>query len=1151
MSAPRRLDPLLAAQARAADPAHHAWVAASAGTGKTQVLVARVLRLLLAGVPASAILCITFTKLAAAEMQERVLQRLGYWARADEAALAHDLAALGEPTDEPTLLRARRLFAQLLDSPQGLAVQTIHAFSQSLIASFPVEAGVAPGFQTLDDRAGLSLRRALLRSAIETADAEADTDFLADVAMLSRQGGEGRLTAILTSLGRHAEALAGLRNVALEPMLRRGFGMPTDIDAATDFSAMVARHDLLAGTRRLLASWLRTGKPSAAKAAARAEAWLSQPDDVGKLCALFLTEGNARKDGAVLKEQESAEPGLKAHFNRMAEACCAIDARQRLHAAVANAARQLRVARRLAADWITAKARAGVIDYEDMISAARRLLTAPGAADWVRYKLDARIDHLLVDEAQDTNAAQWQIVDALAAEFFAGAGARTLDRRLFVVGDYKQAIFGFQGSDPGVYRDQREHFEQLADDASTPLEIVPLATNFRSVAAVLQVVDEVAAILPQGALDPDGVPPHLPYRDPAAGAVVLLPPTGENDPEESDEDDTEEEGERPGQREIDHAQALAQTIARWLDPADPLRLPHNGKPVAPQDIMVLVRRRTAFSAALVAALHSHGVPVAGVDRLKLADPLAVADMLALIRFVLLPEDDLTLACLCVSPFLELTHDQLHGLAFARPGAGSPGSLWSAMRASTDPAIIAARSWLEACLAFADYAAPYEFLERMLSGPLQGRAKLLARLGSEALDAIDTMLDQSLAFEMLEAPSLQGFLAWVESEDIEIKRDPDAPHGDVRLMTVHGAKGLQAPLVILADTTHGMRNPDPGLLMDFDGRQLPIEPGSTKGLTGKLADAIETKRADAERDHWRLLYVALTRAETLLYVAGAMPKKGLPEDSWYVQVQAALANLGAASEADRFHGSDVTAWRRGTPAAPADVEIRPDTTRLTIPDWVRRPAPEEARPPRPLSPSALAPDTLAAPPAGPAAAAAARRGTALHALFERLPGIAPDRRRALGEAWAATLHPGADAVELVGTVLAVLDDPAFAAVFSGEALAEAPVAARLGETVIAGQVDRLLVTEHSVTIIDYKTGRRVPPDAAAVPPPHVAQMAGYVAAIGAVFPGRRIEAALLYTAGPSLVTLPAALLMAHAAPALLPFVTIALNSSAHTPILLPE
>lgn len=1152
MSNSRPLARLLDAQARAADPADHAWVAASAGTGKTQVLVARVLRLLLAGVPASAILCITFTKLAAAEMQERVLGRLSLWARADEAELASELAALDEPADEAGRARARRLFAQLLDSPQGLAVQTIHAFSQSLIASFPVEAGVAPGFQTLDDRAGLALRRDLLRSAIEAADANdgtgGDAEFLADIALLSRQGGERRLTALLASLGRHAEALAGLRGVALEPMLRRGFGMRTDSDAVADLANGVAQHALVAGTACLLRSWSRVQKPSAQAAAQRAAAWLANPGDIAKLSALYLTSGKARKDGAVLKEQEAAEPGLKAKFAAMANAVLDIDERQRLHTAVDRAALHLRVARRLAADWIVAKARAGVIDYDDMISAARRLLTAPGAADWVRYKLDARIDHLLVDEAQDTNEAQWTIVDALVAEFFAGTGARAPGRRLFVVGDYKQAIFGFQGSDPRVYRDQREHFEQLAGDAGAPLTVVPLDTNFRSVAAVLDVVDAVARALPADALDPDGVPPHLPHRSPSAGAVVLLPPTGENVDYAGEQDDVEEDGARPGQREIDHAQALARTIARWLDPVDPLRLPHNGLPVAPQDIMVLVRRRTAFSGALVAALHSHGVPVAGVDRLKLAEPLAVADMLALIRFVLLPEDDLTLACLCVSPFLGLSHDALHAVAFGRPGAGSPGSLWSAMRASADPAVVAARGWLEACLGFADYAAPYEFLERVLSGPLQGRARLLARLGGEAHDAIDTMLDQALAFEQLEAPSLQGFLAWVEGEDIEIKRDPDAPHGDVRLMTVHGAKGLQAPLVILADTTHGLRAGDSGLLMDFDGRRLPIEPGTSKGFSGPLGAAFEAKATEALHEHWRLLYVALTRAETLLFVAGALPKKGVAENSWYAQVETAMAALGASSEADRFHGTDVFAWRQGTPMANSDVALVPDASRLLMPDWLDAQTPEEARPPRPLSPSALTPDTLATPPAGPAAVEAARRGAALHALFERLPNVPASRRRAMGEAWAAALPSRTDAAALVDTVLAVLDDPAFASVFAADALAEAPVAARLGETIIAGQVDRLLVTPEQVTIIDFKTGRRVPANAADVPVQHVAQMAGYVAALGAVFPGRRIEATLLYTSGPRMIVLPPALLVAHAAPTLVPFVKDALNLPVSGPIL---
>lgn len=1123
------LNALLDTQAEAADPAAHAWVTASAGTGKTQVLVARVLRLLLAGVPPTNILCITFTKLAAAEMQERVLARLAYWARADEAALATDLMALGEPDDDAGRLRARRLFAQLLDGPQGLAVQTIHAFAQSLIGSFPVEAGVAPGFETLDDRAGQGLRRDVLVRAIETATETRDEAFLADIAALSLSGGEAGLMRMLGTIGRHAEALAALAGVALAPMLRRGFGLPSDSTATADLAAGLAGIDR-ADIARLATGWAGSDKPSAQGFADKIAPWLANPHDWDTLRSVFLTDtGTPRAvSRVVLVGMEAADPGLKALFETLAAQIHAIDVRQRLHRAVDIIAVQMRVGCRLAQDWLAAKARAGVVDYDDMIEAARRLLVAPGAADWVRYKLDNRIDHILVDEAQDTNLAQWEIITRLAEEFFAGLGAREAPRRLFVVGDFKQAIFGFQGSDPKVYRDQFETFRTLNEGSEPPFSRIGLDTNFRSVPAVLDIVDDVAGLLeadPATQLEPDGVRAHRPHRKGSAGAVALLPPmvTADEDDNDGDEDS---EGERPGQAEIDHAQALAAMIASWLDPQTPLFLPGRGRPVAAQDILVLVRKRTAFSAALVAALHSHGVPVAGVDRLRLSEPLAVADMLSLVRFALLPDDDLNLACLIVSPFLGLSQDQLFTLAHGRKT-----SLWAAMRSSEDPAVVAARSWLEQLLGFADYAAPYAFFERVLSGPLGGRARLLARLGEDARDAIDTMLDQALAYQHSQPPSLQGFLDWTLAEDVEIKRDPDAPLDAVRLMTVHGAKGLQAPVVVLADAARlpDLRGQD-ALVMDFDGRWLPILPPSAKALggdvTGPLQAARDSARADALAEHLRLLYVALTRAEDLLLVSGVAPRpKKTPGDhdhlSWHRLVAAAMDQRGVTAADHPHFGRGVRIHASGAPAPRISLDLEPEASRLTLPDWTRTMAPEEARPPRPLSPSALGPDMEAQPPAGAAAMAAARRGAALHALFERLPAAAPERRRALGLAYAAQLAPDGDAEALVDEVLRVVEDPARAAIFGPESLAEAPVAALVGETVVAGQVDRLLVTDSRVTIIDFKTGRRVPGGIEAIPAAHIAQMAGYAAALEAVFPGREVTAGLLYTAGPRLWMLPAA------------------------------
>lgn len=1150
----KSLPSLLNDQASAAAPDVHAWVAASAGTGKTQVLSARVLRLLLQGTPPQAILCLTFTKLAAAEMKTRIFDRLAHWARCEDAQLAHDLAALRAGNDAEMMDRARRLFATVLDAPQGLAIETIHAFAQGLIASFPVEAGVAPGFRTLDDRDGAALRRRLLGEAIDRADAEGDTDFLADLAQVSIAGGEARLTQVVARLAGHDETLATLRREAVTPMLRRGLRLAPDGNAETALAAAMARFDA-DSVAHLADAFTVHGAVTAKAAADSVRIWLGADDRAAhfdRLCSFFLTaKGEPRSPKAVPAAAERAEPGLCALFCDLAADVVAILAEQRLEQAVALAAAHLRIGIVVAADWRAAKARLGVIDYDDMIAAAVRLLDGGKAADWVRYKLDQRIDHVLVDEAQDTNEAQWTIVRSLAEEFFAGLGARDVQRTLFVVGDFKQAIFGFQGSDPRVYAAMKEHFANLAKDALELWRDIPLATNFRSVPAVLTVVDKVADVLGHTALDQSGlVPPHLAHRDSMAGAVTLWPACAPetDDAEESEADDEESDGvdgndtpARTTRAEVALAHKVAAQIADWIHSPTPLRLPSTGRRVQPQDILVLVRSRSAFSGALVGALHQHRVPVAGVDRLKLSDPLAVADLLALVRFALQPNDDLALAGLLVSPFLDIGHDRLFTLA-----ADRRGSLWEAVRGSLDAKVVEAHDWLSELLGFADFAAPYAFLERILSGPLKGRQRLLERLGEEARDAIDAVLDQALAFEALQAPSLQGFLAFVDDDSIEIKRDPEAPLAAVRLMTVHGAKGLQAPVVILADATKP-RNPERSapLMMSFDnGPELPVFLKSRTGFDGRLGEAIAAAEQDDIREHCRLLYVALTRAEDLLFITGPVGANGkVPEGSWYSSVEAAMTELEADTiEVPGMDGSGLR-FASGDPALPADevTKLAPDPA-LHLPLWIETPPPQEARPPRPLSPSAIAKDGVAEPPPSPEMRAAARRGTALHALFERLPDIAPDRRRGVGEAFIAGAFPEQDAAALVTTALRVLDDPQFAAVFAPDALAEAPVAAVVGEIVVTGTVDRLLVSDSEVLVVDFKTGRRVPADANAIDPYYLRQMGAYVAALQRVFPGRPVRAALLYTEGPKLLPIPDGLIALHA-----PKAELSLNGEGDTPI----
>ena len=1118
----KALQDLKPVQADGASPEGSAWMSASAGTGKTQVLTARVLRLLLAGAPPERILALTFTKAGAAEMQARVFDQLAAWVGAGDNDLKSDLAAIRADTGPETCDRARQLFARTLDAKGGLQVQTIHGFAQSLLASFPIEAGIAPGFAALDDRSALALRGQVLAEAIEAAGD--DPQFIDDVGAISIASGEAKLAAIAATLIAHFAAIDALGNPAgFEPKLRRAFGLPTEGTAAEVLAAAVATIDTPA-LARLAAVYEAHAGTTSLTSADTLRWWLAcapavRAEHFDRLCSVFHKADGDRR-ASLVPGGRKADPADIAIADALCEQVTAVAETRRLLDAAANAARHLRVGARLGAAYSAHKHRAGVIDYDDMIARAAALLKGDGASAWVRYKLDRRIDHLLVDEAQDTNEAQWDIVEALTDEFFDGQGARDVQRTLFVVGDFKQAIFSFQGSDPKIFEGRQGHFRAKAEDARLRWLDLPMTLSFRSTPAVLKVVNAVVDGLGHEALGMREPPqPHAAHREDAIGSVTLWRPLV---PDAADEVVDDDSPWLPA-AQVMMAHRLARQIAAWLNPATALDLPARGRKVRPEDILVLVRSRGEFVGALVAALHDFGVPVAGVDRLRLTAPLAVQDLLALVRFALQPNDDLTCAALLTSPFIGATQDELFTLAFDRGRV----SLWSRVRDARGTAA----DFLAEVLRLADFSAPYEFFETILSGPLDGRRRLLARLGDDARDPVEALLAQALAFEVANAPSLEGFLAWIAG-DIDLKRDPDAPVDAVRIMTVHGAKGLQAPVVVLADATkEPSRDRDGHVMLGLDGGEpVPVFHGGKAGKVGAIAARAAEAAADAAAEHWRLLYVALTRAEDLLFIGGALAKaRGdkpaeVPPESWYAAVDRAMTGFPLADDTDPVWGS-VRVHRAGTAVVPdAGSVVAPAPVEL--PSWARTPAPVEARPPRPLSPSAIAADDVAAPPPTPAMRAAARRGQLLHTLFERVPGVAAAQRATVAAAWLARVAPDLAATErarIAATALDIIAAPRFAALFGPDALAEAPIAATVGDVVIAGTVDRLLIAPDRVEVIDFKTGSRVPAGIANVAPYHLRQMAAYAAALARIFPGRTIAAALLYTHDATLIELPADLL----------------------------
>ena len=1127
MSAPiQLLKPLEGAQAHASHPAEQIWLSASAGTGKTHVLTARVLRLLLNGALPESILCLTFTKAGAAEMAERVQGRLAAWVRMDEPDLRKELYALHEDADEAAVRRARRLFARVLDAPGGLRIQTIHAFCQALLASFPTEAGLAPGFQPLEGRAEAALRRSTLGNMLVRAEQSGDVGLLRDVQRLSRRLGEEKAERYLSTCARAIEAMQELgTREGIEPRVRTALDVPLgDVEDVIRDRVSDARFDIHC-LRRIATANRQWGTARGNDRADRIERWLASTPAERAAGLLDLHGVWAKKDGdpfSFAKGQapqvEHYEPDCRSAHSE-AHALLALRMRAELASLIAAG---LRAGQAFAIAYARAKRDQGAVDFDDLIRLTTDLLQRRGIGEWIRYKLDRRTAHILVDEGQDTNAAQWAIVRALADEFFVEQrSADRPERTIFAVGDFKQAIFGFQGTNPLFFAAAREGFAESAEMSGRTLHRLSLDRSFRSTGTVLAVVDKLIERLGDERLGlHDPAERHLTARGDLPGTVTLLRPVSQ-DLDALLDDDGEESWIDDAAR--DFARKLARQVRHWID--QPLWLEGRGRALRPEDVLILVRKRGDLASLIVARLHAEGVPVAGVDRLKLAAPLAVRDLMAAIRFVLQPDDDLNLAALLVSPLIGLSQDQLYKLAFGRKGR-----LWQAM--ANHPAAAALRE----LLARADLTSPYQFLEHILSGPLDGRRKLMQRLGGEARDPIEELLNVALAVESESTPTLQTFLDWFDRDAVEVTRDPSAPRDAVRVMTVHGAKGLQAPLVILADATG---NPDaaPTSVIDWqiheEGGKLPIFRPRKAELAGSLADALAAVEKREREEHWRLLYVAVTRAEEHLVIGGALgprAREQVPPESWYAALEGALDALGATAAADPIW-TGVRHFTGGTPqAVPGDAAVAAPTEVPSEPVWLRRRAPQESRPPRPLAPSSLGEDLVSDPPPGPALQAAAQRGRLLHALFERLPDLPAESRIVVGDRWlerSAGVVKEEERQALLRDVCAVIADPAHAAIFAPTALAEAPIAAVLADgTVVAGTVDRLVVEADRVLLVDFKTGRRPPRDVSSVPESHLRQMAAYSAALAMIFPDRRIEAMLLYTSGPSLILLPSALLDAH-------------------------
>ena len=1114
----------------AADPRRSAWVSANAGTGKTYTLANRVTRLLLDGARPERILCLTYTKAAASEMAGRLFAQLGEWAMLDDGALAKRIAEIGAPAlDTKELRNARRLFALALETPGGLKILTIHSFCQHVLARFPLEAGVPPSFRVLDDQTARDLGSEARAHVLERA-GSGENRFAEAVTEIVTHADETKLEAVFESalgsdrrkferfLERHDHDMAA---VSAAVRMSHGIGLDESYDsiAATTCAEMRTEETQL----REVVAWLGAGTRTDAEIAT-ALATALESGTFDDFFRVFLTQsGGARKKLATKGLIAGNEARLE-YLENVAARFIAAEQRCRAARAAALAEASLVLADAVLREYGAAKRRHGVLDYDDLILETLRLLEMRDAAAWVLFKLDGGLDHILIDEGQDTSPEQWRIVQRLAEEFFAGQGAREEPARtIFVVGDEKQSIFSFQGADPAQFDVQHGHFAERAGAKDGEFVTVQLSTSRRSAPEILQFVDEVFAdeAARQGVTSGNAPISHSAHRAKAKGRVDLWPTIKPGETPELDLWRRPVDVPSPESPVVQLASDIAERIHKWTDGRT--RLPGHEKPITPGDIMVLMPRREPFASELIRQLKQRSIPVAGADRIRLKDQIAVMDLVALGRFALLPEDDLNLAVVLRSPLAGLSDDQLLALSEARDG-----TLWRALQQRQEelPAFEFAHGVLAECLGRADFSPPFEFYAHVL-GARGMRRHLLARLGAEANDAIDEFLSLALAYETLNTPSLEGFLHWLEKGDAEVKRDMDRGRNEVRVMTVHGAKGLEADIVVLPDTTTAPMSPGRRgvLLYTDDGVFFPLPSARAPDVVERAKERI---KEESLKEHRRLLYVALTRPRDRLHICGFEGKRGVQDGSWYPLMQRAAQHIGTpATDAEE------TAYFVGASDLEKTDTLAAQKIPVILPDWIGDPPAEEPERPRLIRPSQAAGDDEPGGVSPSGNKTRFERGLLIHALLAKLPAVAPDNRREAASAFLARRGvEGAPAVALIEETMGVLAHPDFAAAFTPDARAEIAIVADLPElgkdARVSGRLDRLAVEKDSVLAVDFKTNRPAPERADEVPQLYLTQMALYRAALAKIFPDRRITCALVWTQVPSLMALPQALLDAETA-----------------------
>jgi len=1091
-------------QILATSPERSIWLSASAGTGKTFVLVNRLIRLILEGNDPRRIVCITYTKAAATEMQERVIKYIGDVILLNDIELKNKLDSEFEANiDLKKLSRTRKKLISIIDHPQQLKIQTIHSFCEGVLKHFPLEAETPAFFEVIDDFGKSELVEEAWKKLIFSVDAKVReaVEFLLSrfkplqikelLNDLLQQ--KAKLLKVITLFGGYEGYISGLKELL----------------NITQENKQELETLIFNGNKNLFSDVLMVlekGGTNEKKLGVKLRKYfISQK--IEELAEIFLTE---KDDGfdvkkILTKQSEKDYPNIFASIIEFQRVLLGIINGVKDIDIFANTKYFLRAFEKFNQIYEGEKAIRYVLEFDDLIERTANLLRKENPnREWVLYKLDGGIDHILIDEAQDTNESQWQIIDAITDEFFSGqVNDAGLARSLFVVGDEKQSIYSFQGADVRVFSDRQSYYEARKKDHGINFESVRLNRSFRSGAAVIDVVNKVvanktilAALTKSGHLpeheiaDSMKTPQKFGYFeinklvDVAVRAKASKEVISWNLPREYEEDEEE--------KNID---ILAGRIAGKIKDilARDFILPATGKRPTPGDIMVLVKKRKGIASVLIEKLQELEIPVSGIDRLNLNDSLAIKDLLALAKFSILKNDDLNFACLLKSAFISFNEDELFDVCWNRGSANVHESFLA--KAAGNIRYGQAAELLEKLAAQKDSV--FEFFYDALEA-MDMRRNFISYFGRQINEILDEFLMIVKKFEDSAGGGLQHFINWFEKNEVTVKRNLEAGN-EVRIITAHGAKGLEAPIVVIPDTTSGGGS-DAQFCFGDNIFLCPVIKDYRNELFKKI---YREKQALELEEYYRLLYVALTRAKNELYLFGHT-YKGIKANNWHNMVLSSVGGMCAEDE-ERFSYTTpeyITQFEKaGTPSETAEV------IDLTL--FQRKFSGSEEI--EVISPSALyrtennqkfsleRVDFT--------------KGLAVHKLLEILPEI-EEHEEAAEKILNNYFVAGEEETKLKAKneAFSVLKNAEFNFIFTGKSKAEVPVCGFYMDKFISGKIDRLVeLGAGEILIVDYKTNDIAENSVPRVMKKYSAQMMAYKHLLEKIYPDKNIKAALLFTA----------------------------------------